>query len=92
MKSGKRVRWWWGIVLIPISVGLVMALLLTQITTLTNPILSIRVDLATLTLMIGGGLSVVATAGVALWELAEWRHQQRIADVLDVLRRWGLAL
>jgi two-component system OmpR family sensor kinase len=81
VKSGKRVRWWWGIVLIPISVSLVVAALLTQVPTLTNPILSIRVDLATSALMVGGALSVVVAVGVALWELAEWRHRQHMAGV-----------
>jgi signal transduction histidine kinase len=59
----------------------VIASLLTEVVTLTNPILSIRVDLATLALMIGLALSVVVAAGVVLWELAEWRHRQRIVGV-----------
>ncbi len=81
MKSGRGARWWWSVALIPICVSLVIASLLTQITTLTNPIISMRVDLATLTLIIGGGLSIVAAAGVVLWELAERQRQQHIANV-----------
>jgi signal transduction histidine kinase len=59
----------------------VIASLLTEVVTLTNPILSIRVDLATLALMIGLALSAVTAAGVVLWELAELRHRQRIVGV-----------
>jgi two-component system OmpR family sensor kinase len=59
----------------------VIASLLTDVTTLTNPILSIRVDLATVVLIVGGTLSVMVTAGVLVWELAERQHRQRIAGV-----------
>jgi two-component system OmpR family sensor kinase len=67
--------------LIPVTASLLIASLLTEVVTLTNPILSIRVDLATLALMIGLALSVVVAAGVVLWELAEWRHRQRTVGV-----------
>ena len=81
MKSGIRVRWWWSVVLIPVAASLVVASLLTEVVTLTNPILSIRVDLATVALIIGLTLSVMVAAGVVLWELAEWQHRQRIVGV-----------
>jgi two-component system OmpR family sensor kinase len=81
MKSGTRMRWWWSVVLIPVAASLVVASLLTEVVTLTNPILSIRVDLATVALIIGLTLSVMVAAGVLLWELAEWRHRQRIVGV-----------
>ena len=81
MKTGPRRGWWWIVVLIPVAASLVIASLLTDVVTLTNPILSIRVDLATLALIIGGTLSLIVTAGVLLWELAEWQHRQRIVGI-----------
>ena len=81
MKPGTRAKWWWGIVLIPLAASLVIVSLLTDVVTLTNPILSIRVDLATVALMVGLALSVVVMAGVILWELAERRHRQRVIGV-----------
>ena len=81
MKPGGRARWWWGIVLIPVAASLVVVSMLTDVVTLTNPILSIRVDLATIALIVGVGLSVIVLAGIILWELAERRHRQRVIDV-----------
>ncbi|MCP4536367.1 MAG: HAMP domain-containing histidine kinase [Chloroflexi bacterium] len=81
MKPGMRVRWWWGIVLIPVAASLVVISLLTDVVTLTNPILSIRVDLATIALIVGVALSVIVLAGVILWELTERRHRQRVIGV-----------
>ncbi len=81
MKPGKRKRWWWNIVWIPVAASLVIASLLTDVLTLTNPILSIRVDLATVALIVGGTLSVIVAGGVLVWELAERQHRQRMDGV-----------
>jgi two-component system OmpR family sensor kinase len=76
-----RARWWWGVALIPAAAGLVVASLLADVGTLTNPIISVRVDLGTLALMGGLALSVLMAAGVVVWELAEWRRQQRVVGI-----------
>jgi two-component system OmpR family sensor kinase len=74
-------RWWWGIALIPVTAGLVVATLLADVGTLPNPIISVRVDLGTLALMGGLALSVLVAAGVVVWELAEWQHRQRVVGI-----------
>lgn len=55
-----RARWWWGIALIPVAAGLVVASLLADVGTLQNPIIAVRVDLGTLAFM--GGLALSALA------------------------------
>jgi two-component system OmpR family sensor kinase len=81
MKSGRKTRWWWGVALVLFCVSLAIAWRLTQSNAQTNPVISIRVDLATLALLVGGGLSLLVAAGVVLWELAERQHQQHVASI-----------
>jgi two-component system OmpR family sensor kinase len=76
-----KARWWWGIALIPVAAGLVVASLLADVGTLPNPIIAVRVDLGTLALMGGLALSVLAAVGVVVWELAEWQHRQRVVGI-----------
>lgn len=75
------MRWRrWGIVLIPIAAGLVASSLLSQVPTLSNPIIAIRVDLGTTAFLVGCGLSVAALLGVACWGWAERRCQRQLMD------------
>jgi two-component system OmpR family sensor kinase len=71
----------WGLALIPIVAGLVIASLMADIPTLTNPIIYMRVDLGTLAVIIGLALSVLATVGLTLWGWAERRGEQRVVSV-----------
>ena len=71
----------WGLALIPVAAGLVIASLVTDVPTLTNPIFYVRVDLGTLAVIIGLTLSVLVVVGLVLWELAKRRGGQRLADV-----------
>jgi two-component system OmpR family sensor kinase len=57
------------------------ASLLVNVPELINPIFRVRIDLSSVALIIGLALSVVTAVGVIAWEVAEWRHQQRVADV-----------
>jgi len=76
-----KARWWWGIALIPLTAGLVVASLMADVGTLTNPIISVRVDVGTLALLGGVALSVLVAAGVVMWELAAWQHRQRVVGI-----------
>jgi two-component system OmpR family sensor kinase len=71
----------WGFVLIPIVAGLVIASLMADIPTLTNPIIYLRVDLGTLAVIIGLALSVLVTVGLILWGWAGRRGEERATDV-----------
>ena len=71
----------WGLVLIPVVAGLVVASLVVDIPTLTNPIIYMRVDLGTLAMIIGLSLSVLITLGLVLWEWAGRRGEQRATSV-----------
>ena len=71
----------WGFALIPIVAGLVIASLMVDIPTLTNPIFYMRVDLGTLAAIVGVALSVLATVGLVLWVWAERRGEQRVTGV-----------
>jgi two-component system OmpR family sensor kinase len=71
----------WGLALIPIIAGLVIASLMADIPTLTNPIIYMRVDLGTLAIIIGLSLSVLITVGLVLWEWAGRRGEQRATGV-----------
>jgi two-component system OmpR family sensor kinase len=77
----KRTGLVWVIALIPAAAGLVIASLVTNVTTLENPILYVRADLGTIALIIGLGLSTLIATGLALWQWQEQRHQQRVAEV-----------
>jgi two-component system OmpR family sensor kinase len=71
----------WGLALIPIVAGLVIASLMVDIPTLTNPIIYMRVDLGTLAAIVGVALSVLVTVGLVLWGWAERRGGQRVANL-----------
>jgi two-component system OmpR family sensor kinase len=71
----------WGLALIPVVAGLVVASLMVDIPTLTNPIIYMRVDLGTLAVIIGLALSVLVTMGLVLWEWAGRRGEQRATGV-----------
>ncbi|NIO72295.1 MAG: sensor histidine kinase [Anaerolineae bacterium] len=71
----------WGLALIPIVAGLVIASLMVDIPTLTNPIIYMRVDLGTLAVIIGLALSVLVTVGLVLWGWAGRRGEQRVTGV-----------
>lgn len=70
----------WGLAMVPVAAGLVIASLFLGIPTLTSPILSARVDLGTLAVLIGAVLSLLAAGGLALWEWSARRCQQQMAD------------
>jgi two-component system OmpR family sensor kinase len=71
----------WGLALIPVVAGLVVASLMVDIPTLTNPIIYMRVDLGTLAVIIGLALSVLVTVGLVLWEWAGRQGEQRATGV-----------
>jgi two-component system OmpR family sensor kinase len=71
----------WGFVLIPIVAGLVIASLMVDIPTLTNPIIYMRVDLGTLAAIVGVALSVLVAVGMVLWVWAGRRGEQRVTGV-----------
>jgi two-component system OmpR family sensor kinase len=71
----------WGLVLIPVVAGWVVASLMVDVPTLTNPIIYMRVDLGTLAVIIGLALSVLVTVGLVLWEWAGRRGEQRATGV-----------
>jgi two-component system OmpR family sensor kinase len=73
------MRWQaWGVALIPFAGGLVVASLLMGVPTLSNPIVSVRVDTGSLALGVGILLSVGLGAGVGLWEWAARRCRQQM--------------
>jgi two-component system OmpR family sensor kinase len=71
----------WGFALIPIVAGLVIASLMMDIPTLTNPVIYMRVDLGTLAAIVGVALSVLVTVGLVLWGWAGRRGEQRATGV-----------
>ncbi len=71
----------WGLALIPVAAGLVVASLMVDVPTLANPIIYMRVDLGTLAVIIGLALSVLVTVGLVLWEWAGRRGEQRATGV-----------
>jgi two-component system OmpR family sensor kinase len=71
------MKWKWGFSLVPLGLGLVVAVLLGS-GRLENPILRLRVDLGTLAVLIGLGLSAAVAALLALQEgLRRAYHQGR---------------
>ncbi len=73
------MRWQrWGLALIPVMAGLVIALLLMGVAMVPNPILSARVDLGSLALVTGLLLSLLVGAGMAVWEWQAERCRRRI--------------
>jgi signal transduction histidine kinase len=76
------VKWSrWGIALVPLGAGLLIASFLLYVPTVTNPILHVRVDLGTLAITIGATASLLAAMGIVLWEWAGRRCQQQLADI-----------
>jgi two-component system OmpR family sensor kinase len=71
----------WGLVLLPLAVGLVIAWLVENVATLPNPVYYARADLGAVAWMAGLALTIVAAAGLGLWEWAGRRCEQREADV-----------
>jgi two-component system OmpR family sensor kinase len=71
----------WGLALIPVVAGLMIASLMVNVPTLTNPIIYMRVDLGTLAVIIGLSLSVMVMVGLVLWEWAGRRGEQRATGV-----------
>jgi signal transduction histidine kinase len=71
----------WGFALIPVVAGLVIASLMVNVPTLRNPIIYMRVDLGTLAVIIGLSLSAMVIVGLALWEWAGRRGEQRATGV-----------
>ena len=75
-----RTRWRrWGFALIPVAAGLVVASLVTQVPTLTNPVIYVHVDVGTAALIAGLALSVVVAIGLVSWEWAGRRCERRLA-------------
>ena len=77
------MRWRWTIPLLPISLGVAFALVVANLPSSADgiPILYLRADIATLALLIGGTLSLLAAGVVALWEWGERTRRQHLASV-----------
>ena len=72
----------WGLALVPLAAGLVIASLLADVPALPSPIIYVRVDVGTLALIVGSVLSILVAAGLVLWGWAGRRCQQNVADAL----------
>ncbi len=70
----------WGLALTPVAAGLVVASLVTQVPTLNNPVIYVRVDVGTAVLIIGLALSILAAIGLVLWESARRRCERRLTS------------
>ena len=86
------MRWWrWGLALMPVVVGVAVAALVVYVPELENPVFYAYVDVATLALIGGVALSVLAAAGLVLRERGERRCRRRVvgirAQVADERRR-----
>ena len=57
----------WGLALVPLAAGLVIASLLADVPALPSPIIYVRVDVGTLALIVGLALSILAAGGLVLW-------------------------
>jgi two-component system OmpR family sensor kinase len=66
--------------LIPAAAGLTISTLLYQVPALSNPIISIRVDVGTAALIVGAGLSLASLLYVACSGWAEQRCQRDLSD------------
>ena len=76
------MKWWrWALVLLPIAAGLVVASLVTQVPTMSNPIIYFRVDVGTASLIVGSALSIVAGMGLLVWERTRRRYEKRTNGV-----------
>jgi two-component system OmpR family sensor kinase len=70
----------WGLVLLPVAAGLVIGWLVGNVATLPNPTYYARADLSALAWMAGLVLTILAAAGLGLWQWAGQRSEQREAD------------
>lgn len=76
------MRWQrWALALIPAAAGLMIATLLLEVPTLDNPVLYVRIDLATLALLLGLLLTLLAVAGMAIGEGSARRCQGQMAEL-----------
>lgn len=74
------MKWRWLLALLPAGTGIVVAVLAAT-DRINNPILYMRVDLGTFTILVGTGLSVVGLAGSLWWQYAE-RQRRTDAEAL----------
>ena len=75
------MKWRWGLVFVPLAIGVAVALVLSRVEGVSNPILYARADLGTLALLLGGFLSVVAAVGLAVLNCATLRQEQQLAGL-----------
>ena len=80
-------RWRWLVALIPAILGGLVAIYWSFISTY-NPIAYLRIDLGSLALILGLGLSALIAAGLAFRISWERRQQQIIATAVDERRRF----
>jgi two-component system OmpR family sensor kinase len=82
----------WSYILVPLAAGLVITSLLLDVPTLANPILSLRVDLGTLSIILGVTLSILVALGMAIWEWAGRRCKEQVgvlqAEAAEERRRF----
>jgi two-component system OmpR family sensor kinase len=71
----------WGFAVVPLAAGLVVAVLMTSVATVSNPVLTVRVDLDTLAMLAGLSLSALVTVGLILWGRAERRGAQQVTGI-----------
>jgi two-component system OmpR family sensor kinase len=71
----------WSLAVVPVAAGLVVAVLMTSVATVSNPILTVRVDLGTLAMLAGLSLSALVTLGLIFWGRAEHRGAQRVTGI-----------
>ena len=71
----------WVAALIPGAAGLLIAALLTDVPLLSNPIIFLRADAATLAIIGGLAVSIPAAAVLALWERSQQRWLERAESI-----------
>lgn len=70
-----------GTILVPLAAGLVVGTLFLDVPTVTNPILNVRIDLGTLAISLGAGLSAVLVLGLGLLAWSRRRCEQEMLNV-----------
>jgi two-component system OmpR family sensor kinase len=76
------MKWWrWALALLPLAAGLVVASLVTQVPTMSNPIIYFRIDVGTASLIVGSLLSILTGMGLLVWERTRLRYEQRTNGV-----------
>ncbi|MDY6877105.1 MAG: HAMP domain-containing sensor histidine kinase [Chloroflexota bacterium] len=77
------MKWYrWGLALVPLAAGLVVASLFADVPAWPSPIIYVRVDVGTLALIAGSALSILVAGGLVLWGRAGQHCQQNVADAL----------